>query len=191
MINIVIPTTPERKERLKECIESIHKNSGTEYNIHTYTSEGEGWVKAVHKALRGIEGLTVIVGDDMTFDKDWLKILEEEYWKEFPENDGLAQPYDEIHRGLVAVCPMADAENLRKYIHKGYTHNYSDRELTDIFQNKGKYLYVPESIVNHNHYVLGKAENDKTYESNKETYVEDRILYRQRINDNYNNNKKI
>lgn len=182
MINILIPSTPERAERLKTCIESIEKTANTEFKIKTYISEGEGWVKAVHKGLEELEGLTVIVGDDMTFEDNWLAILEEAYNSKFKETkDGLVQPYDEIHKGQLAVCPMADAKVLRQRIHKGYTHNFSDTELTLIMRHLGKYMYVPQAKVNHNHPILGKAENDNTYEFSRQWYDKDKELFNERM----------
>lgn len=185
MITVILPSTPERVDRRRECLLSLTMNAGMPFNLHMYISEKEGWVKSVHKALRGIEGLCVIIGDDMVFGKDWLKILYESYMKQFPEMDGLAQPYDEIHRGKLAVCPCAPAHLLREMIYKGYKHNFSDTELTVRMQSKNKYLYVPESIVEHKHYLLGKSKKDNTYSFSQKFYERDKKIYEKR-NPNHN-----
>ena len=180
MIHVILPSTPEREKRRKECLESLHENAGTEYEVHTYISEGEGWPKAVQKALRGVEGLCVVIGDDMRFSPYWLKVLKEAHEAYFGDEKGLSQPFDEVNHGRIAVCPMADAELLRELINTDYHHNFCDTELTMRMQMRNKYLYVPESVVFHDHPITGRAKMDKTYESTSKFYKEDEELYLKR-----------
>jgi hypothetical protein len=179
-VNVILPSTPERRVRRRECLTSLIQTAGIPINLVIYESEGEGWVKAVHQALEGLTGLSIIIGDDMTFEPNWLRILAFAYLKQFPNRDGLAQPYDEIHHGDLAVCPFATAEILREGIFEGYKHNFSDTELTKRMKDKGKYVYVPEAIVHHNHFLLGKSDIDETYKQNQKWYEVDKALFIER-----------
>jgi hypothetical protein len=55
------------------------------------------------------------------------------------------------------------AGNFLKYCHAGYWHNFCDWEWYYIAKARGKFLYVPESKMIHEHWSVGKAERDETY----------------------------
>lgn len=183
MIYIVIPTTPVRRARLQELIESIYKNTkDIEYSIVIFENELGGWVPAVHKALEGISGYVVLLGSDVVVEEGWLKTLWDRFIATFPDGSGAAQPFDEIHNGGLCQHPLAHSDTIKKYLHSGYVHNYSDNEMTERLIADGKYLYVPEAKIEHKHFINGKAERDATYDIvfNKESYRKDAMLFANR-----------
>jgi hypothetical protein len=82
---------------------------------------------------------------------------------------------------------LGPSSTLKKYIHKGYTHFYSDNELTDRLVAEKKYRYVPGAMVEHLHFLNGKAEVDETYKTifNSETNAKDKALYMARKQNGY------
>jgi GT2 family glycosyltransferase len=173
MIKILIPTTKERRTRLNDCLNAVRDNSNYKHSILIYEGNDGGYVNAVHKMLEGISGLVCVIGDDMIPQKDWLKYLAEAY------NDNLVFPDDGISNGKLATAFLCDADYLRKYLHKGYSHLYSDKELTEVSRLLGKLKYVPESKVIHNHWSTGSVK-DQTYLSQDETRYKDRELFKSR-----------
>lgn len=178
MIYIVIPTTPERHERLKELLQSIHENTeGMKYRILIYPNWDGGWVPAVHNALEGINGYVVLLGSDIVVKKDWLKNLWEAFIKAFPNKDGAVQPYDEINNGALCQHPLAHSDTIKKYLDKDFIHNFSDNWMTEMLLAEGKYLYVPEAEIEHKHFINKKAQPDETYKKVFASFNRDKAVY--------------
>lgn len=183
MIYICIPTTPVRRERLKELIASIYEHTtDIQHTIVIYENNDGGWVKAVDNMLKGINGYVVLLGSDVVVKEKWLSTLWERFIKVFPNGDGAAQPYDEINNGRLCQHPLAHSDTIKKYLHLGYIHNFSDNDMTEQLLRDGKYLYVPESRIEHKHVVNKKAPMDETYEVifNKESIEKDKNLFLER-----------
>ncbi len=70
MITILIPTTPERRERLQNTIESIREHTTQPYKLTIYENNYEGYVKAIHTLLDGIDGLVWCLNDDVILKND-------------------------------------------------------------------------------------------------------------------------
>lgn len=178
IIYIVIPTTKERRPRLRELLDSIDENTeGMKYAVVVYENDDGGWVPAVHNAIQGIDGYVVLLGSDVVVKKDWLKNLWDGFCRQFPNKDGAAQPYDEINNGSLCQHPLAHSDTIRKYLDKDFIHNFSDNWMTEMLIADGKYLYVPNAIVEHKHFVNKKAKKDKTYEKVFSTYGRDQQVY--------------
>ena len=127
MIYICIPTTPERRERLAELVQSIHENTkDMKYSIVVYENEDGGWVKAVHNMLQGIDGYVVLLGSDTVVTKYWLSNLWRGFWAAFPCGDGVAQPHDDINKGRLAQHPLGHSKTILKYLDTDFIHNFSD-----------------------------------------------------------------
>ena len=178
MITIVIPTTEERRQRLEDCLTAVKNNSNYPHRILIYEGNDGGYVNAVHKMIEDINGLVCVIGDDMIPQKDWLKYLVEAY------DDNLVFPDDFISNGTLATAFLCSADYLRKYLHKGYSHLYSDTELTEVSRILGKLKYVPKSKVIHNHYIKG-AKMDNTYLSQNLTKDKDKDLFSKRKANNF------
>lgn len=181
MVTVVIPTTYERYGRTMEAVKAVVENSN--YNpmrILLYFNADGGWVKAVHNALAGIDGYVALLGSDTVPQKDWLKNLVEAFFKQFPNGDGVAETNNEFnHGGALCQHPLAHANTIRKYLYKGFTHNFSDNDFTEQVMYDGLYLYVPNAIIEHHHFLNHKAPMDETYKKvfNEENWKKDRNLF--------------
>lgn len=184
MIYIVIPTTKQRRERLKKVIDAL-RESDVPHTICIYENLDGGYVKAVHNALEGIDGIVWILNDDMVPKPDCLKFLWNAYRQSFAENDGIAQPFEQFHGGNLAVCPFGHSKVLKQYMHQGYKHHYVDTELTLVMKQKGKYLEVPEAFVDHQHYIADSSLLDETYNLTRGGYKEDEALFIKRKSNNF------
>ena len=184
-VTILIPTTPERKERLARCMESVKKHITVPYDIKVYENNYEGYVAAIHKLLEGVNGLVWCLNDDIVLENDALSILKRHFLERFPNRDGLVQPKDGIQEGNVATLPFCDAEVMRKYTHKGYFHNFADQEFTMIMKSLNKFLFVPEAIVTHEHWINVKAEKDFTYSNSQSYFEKDKEIFVNRAHNNF------
>jgi len=188
MIFVIIPTTKERRPRLEKCIEAIHKNTKYPITICTYEQEEGcndiGWVKALHKMLEGIDGLCFCLGDDVIIAPDCIEKLYETYEKLHNKEEWVVQPYDLISKGELASLPFCHSSILKKYIYKGYQHNYSDTEFTAIMKMKGRYFTVEDAIADHQHFTVG-AKYDETYRKTHELGTIDKQLFEKRQTNNF------
>ena len=188
MVYICIPTTKERRPRLKECIDSIRDTANySDYSIVVYENFQEGCQVAVRKMISGLgDSLCVIINDDMTAEQDFLKNAVEAYKCTFPNNDGLGSLNEKTLCNQIAIIQMAPASLLYNYIYKGYVHYGADDELAQIFQKKDKFLVIENSIINHIHPLYDKKNKrpdllDETYNSSRERLFEkDRALFVER-----------
>lgn len=181
MIYIVIPTTPERRYRTEQLVKSIQENTDIPYVLCVYENNDGGWVKAVYNAIEGINGLVWLLGSDTIVEKDALKTLYNAYTETFPLQDGICEPFNEMHGETLCQHPFGHSETIKKYLDKRFVHWYSDTYMTLLARKDGKLLYVPEAKIQHNHFVNGKAEVDETYKTifNPETVEKDRLLFKQ------------
>lgn len=180
MIYICIPTTPERRNRCNDLIRSIQENTeGIKYSIVVYENLDGGWVPAVYNMLENINGIVWLLGSDTIVEKDAVKTLYNVFIEAFPNQDGVCEPYNEMHGDTLCQHPFAHADTIRKYLDKRFTHWYSDNWFTSLAKKDDKLIYVPEAKIQHNHFINGKAEKDKTYETifNPETIEKDRQLF--------------
>lgn len=180
---VCIPTTKERRPRLANCISSIHENAGYPHCIVTYENEGEGFCGPIHRILTGFSYGTLVwcIGDDSILtEPDTIKRLVLRLKQAYPDFTGVVQPDDGIQHGRIATMPLCAASTMLQYTHKGYFLNFADNEATERLIAKGKYLYCPEIYVDHQHAVVGKATNDRTYQAGQAKYAEDQALYHQR-----------
>lgn len=175
LIYILIPTTPERKEKLALTLASIAENK-LPHVVCIYESEGEGGSIALFKMLQGINGLCFVLNDDMVIAPDCLEKLYFEWLRKIPEEDVLLQPFDNINKGKLAVSPFCHSDVLKKYFYHGYIHCFADTELTEVLKAKGSYFYVPEAKMQHNHYKITNK-NDDTYQFSRDHHAVDRELY--------------
>lgn len=181
MITVIIPTTPERRIKALECARLVMEKSGIEHRVLIFENELGGWVPAVHAALEGIDGFVSLIGTDIEVEQDWLKNLWHAFNSYFPDGDGIAEPFNEIHGPNLCQHPLARADTIRKYLHKGYTHNFSDNEFTMRAARDKKLIYVPNARVKHNHWVNHRAPMDETYKVIMSSYKKDEQLFNQRM----------
>lgn len=178
MIYILIPHTPDRRERLRETIDSIHANTdGIDYCIVTFENDYGGWARSLLNMMDGIHGLAIILESDTVVEEGWLRVLLDNYKQGF-----ILEPYNELHNGTLCQHPFGHTDLLKKYLNPDYFHSFADNEFHDRAVADGVYRYVPESRIEHRHYVNGKAPNDASYQRiySPEVFEKDRELYQQR-----------
>lgn len=185
MIYICIPTTEERRDQTDRLIQSIREHTKIQHCIVTYENWDGGWVPAIHNLLSGIDGFVILLGSDCTVQAGWLDILWEKFCNAFPNKDGCAQPFDEINNGRLCQHPLGHSKVILEYLSQEYTHNFSDNEMTERLIADNKYLYVPESKIEHLHWINHKAQVDKTYQKIMETYAKDKETYLKRKANGY------
>lgn len=181
MIHILIPTTLERRERLAECIATIHEFAGVPHIISTYENYREGFVTPCHKLLVDLKPETMIwaIGDDTRLvEENTLGRLLDTYRANYPDNDGVVQPDDGIQNGQIITMPLCTAKTmLEKGIHLEFFLNYCDNLFTDLMKRDNKYTYCPEIKVEHHHHINGKAKKDETYTHAGTKFFEDQQTY--------------
>lgn len=188
MINILIPTTPDRRERLQKTLDSIKaSNCNQEFNIIIDENEYEGYVKSVLKMLDRVEGFCMVIPNDVEIWPSTIQALYNAYTEAFPNNDGLCV-YGDHHWDLnIFGLPFAHSRILKEIINPIYFHNFHDKEMCEIMRMRGKYLPVPQAQVWHRHYLWDKnALKDKTYEVGEASSKKDGELYMMRRAKNFN-----
>ena len=165
MVKILVPTTVGRRKRMAQFIASCGDNAGMPHQVIVFENALGGYVKAIRllAATCKPDDIIMAANDDIVFGKNWLKILYTAFMGAFPDLDGLAMGDDGIHGDKHATLPLMTAGNFLKYCHAGYWHNFCDWEWYYIAKARGKFLYVPESKMIHEHWSVGKAERDETY----------------------------
>jgi hypothetical protein len=149
-------------------------------------NSGGGWVKNIHKMLENINGVCFCVGDDAILAPDCLEKLMNAYEALPNKEEWLLEPDEQFSHGAIAQFPFAHSDLLKKYIHKGYFQNYSDTELTEVMKKKGRYLYVPEAKLDHQHFMSG-AVYDETYKLSHSKGQDDQRLFNLRKQNNFEN----
>ena len=196
MIYVVIPTTKGRRVRLDECLKAVRASVCTEpITICLYENNDGGWVKALHNLLVGLYSDTIVfnIGDDVIIEPDCIQKLFDAFQKNKDDMSTLAmhdkplllQPYEQVHEGRICTNPFCTADVIRKYLFKGYVHNYADNELTDRVIKEGRYVYVPEARTKHVHFELDAKLYDETYDLTQRFFLTDRDLFRQRNAEGY------
>lgn len=183
LVVICIPTTPERRNRLLKCIESIHAFAGYPCAIMTYENNYQGYVKSIHKILECLSPNTLVwcIGDDIVLrEPDTVKRLVQEYKVLYPRLDGVVNPNDGIQCGALCTVPFTTAGIMRDNTPKDFFHNYADNVFTDSMKAAGKYTYLPHITVIHEHWCNELAHKDATYTIALQMMEHDADLYRAR-----------
>lgn len=180
MIYIVIATTKGRRERLKKCISAIQESTYYPFSLLLYENHDGGCVVATKKAIEGLHAPMFLLNDDMIIAPDCLERLVAAYNRNFPNHDGICQPWDPGARGTCAVAPFGHSDLLRKFMN-GYNHYWWDAELYDVMRARGKYVVVDDAKFIHEHPNYGlPVERDETYRTNVLKFDEDAALYKRR-----------
>jgi hypothetical protein len=187
MIKVLVPTTPKRRARVIEFLNSCLDNAGIEHEVVIFENQLGGFVKAIRAMVDRLEDddPIVLMNDDVTFGKDWLKILYEGFMSrpgiELAQSREMCNPMP--YHNNQAVLPMGRPAFFRKFAYRGYHHNFVDWEWTEIANQRGSYLYVPESIIYHNHWTFGKSTRDETYLTQAPYFDTDEALFHKRFNE--------
>jgi hypothetical protein len=117
----------------------------------------EGWLEAALRGLLGMPEHSGMVGlNDMATDGT-----------RFATHYLMTRDYIERFNGGVLAIPK-------------YQHNFIDVEATARAMKAGRYHYAEDSLVEHRHYLWGKAEKDATYQRTAGTFKPDQETFLQR-----------
>lgn len=109
-----------------------------------------------------------MVGDDMVFKtKDWdIKLLEE--FKAMPsDNIKAVHCNDACHGAKLAVnlfCHRKYAQVMGRFMREEFKINWVDQWLHQVFSAFNRLVYRDDIMIEHRHWVLGKAQRDNTAE---------------------------
>lgn len=179
-INILIPTTPGRYNRLLDTINSISDGNYPYYVIHKYTNN-IGYVKAVKFLLEHYEpeDIVFIVNDDVKFEKDSLKLMYEAFNK---DRTKIYQPNDGIWlTGGCATFPLALKSTILEYMCFEYYHYCADLEMHARALKDNRFEFVENAKVTHLHPCrFPEFQKDETYRIEEKFIEKDDLLYYKR-----------
>jgi hypothetical protein len=112
----------------------------------------------------------LIVGDDVRFERQWLTMAFD------AGAPGRAQVIGTNDLGLQSRGELSP----HLLSHEGYAHNYVDREIQAVAQQRGVYAFARRSVIEHLHHAASKAPVDATYQLGTATLAEDKALWKQR-----------
>ena len=165
MISIVIPWI--RKAKFKRCVKMIKANATGFEIVSKEDRRRIGCPKMVKKLVaRSIGEYICFLGDDTLPQPGFLKYALEDMAK-LPGGWGLVGLNDLTGRTLpthwlasVKLLPLLGGE----FFHTGYNHCCCDRELHEICDGLGKFIYSQKAVVKHDHPILrGEPITDPDY----------------------------
>lgn len=141
------------------------------------------------------EPWVLLVGDDVRFHSGWLdhaQTTASVTGAHVVSTNDLGNP--RVMSGNHASHPMirrsyideqgASWDGAGKVCHEGYRHNFCDDEWTAVAKQRGVFAASLGSLVEHNHPIFGKADDDVVYRKGKAHYDQDRRLFDRRLRDN-------
>ena len=150
-----------------------------------YEDHGGTWGKRLNYLFaQSTESYVFGGADDLRFHPGWLSAA----LKTMAEVDGVVMVNDlQSDFGTLPLVSRHYIETLGGTVdgpgtifHDGYAHNFTERETVETAKARGRWAYCPESVVEHMHYLSGKAPHDKVYELGQSTWDLDIALYQSR-----------
>jgi glycosyltransferase involved in cell wall biosynthesis len=209
VIAVIIPTLG-RPNRVADIVSNLREtadNATPYFVIENHDTETAAAIKTVGAAMiinkrapsyagavntaldETTEPLLYVAADDFYFYADWLQPLLDQ-----TETYGMCGSND-LHNDQVKAGTLATSFLIRRdyavnacidepgvMLHEGYTHNFVDAEVTGTARSRGEYVYCPNSIVEHKHYIWGLAEHDETYKKTTRHHDADFALFNSRKN---------
>jgi len=181
---------PGNIDRTPTDVESAIEDEFGGYNLTHYKDPDSRWGHCIN-SLASLLGKTpwheyVFLGaDDLWFHAGWW----EEAMKVMADVDGVVMVNDLC--SMEGTLPLVSLNYLRTLggtvddtgfvIHEGYWHNFAERELVETAKARGRYAYAPEAVVEHRHWMAGKADrSDPIYQLGELHWDDDAALYTSR-----------
>jgi len=137
----------------------------------------------------------LVVGDDVRFHPGWLDHAQQTAaitGADLVATNDLGNR--RVADGFHATHPMirrtyideqgASWDGPGVLVHEGYRHNFCDDEWSAVARQRGVFAPALGALVEHNHPIFGKAEDDVVYRKGKAHYDQDRRLFERRLRDN-------
>ncbi len=184
-ITCLIPTMGERLSGIVRCAESLRGRAS--YKI---LKNSTGWLPAVNKALREVEGYFLMGGDDMTFFTNAIDIAMETMEDNYPDGDGVIGLNQS---NMENFCKAGFVLVGRKFIDRfpdsqlycpDYLHYFSDPELMAFAKSINRFTYAEDAKVLHFHpAVTGKQ--DETNKVSRTRWKHDKDVSNKRLEKGY------
>jgi len=160
-------------------------------NVRVHVGISGTKIKAINRDMEAAPffDILLLASDDMIpIVAGYDEIIRSNMHKHYPTTDGVLWFNDGFQgNGLNTLSIMG-----RRYYQRfGYIYNpiyhtlWCDKEFTDISILLGRQTYFPEVIIEHRHFVNGKAGLDQTYIKNGTGVEEDTNTYKNRKKTNY------
>lgn len=165
-------------------IEKILSYPNTSIQRGTSTSK----IDAVNRDLPDYGDIIIVMSDDMRFTRyGFDDTIREDFKKYFPDGDGLLHYPDGYANERVCTMAIIGRKYYERFgyiYHPDYYSLWCDDEQTDVAKLLGKYQFISDSIIQHQHYANGRASKDALYRRN-DTYHADRMIYEKRKANNF------
>jgi hypothetical protein len=180
--NVYFICEPDDKETIDTVTFTIGANLIINNRSRTYAG-------AINTAVLQVEEPHLFAGaDDLNFHRGWYEIASDKMAlpiKVVGTND-LYNP--DVLAGAHATHYLVQAEYAKRgcvdqtgvMLSEAYHHNYTDTEFIATAHARGVYAPCRESIVEHNHWVWGRAQMDETYAKGRDTEHLDRAKFAER-----------
>jgi hypothetical protein len=203
-VGIFIPLM--RPHRIRLALESIRNSTRVDYRVYwmvdarateaisilneegqTYfLDDGGTWGKRLNYMYEHTTEPHFFLGaDDLIWHDGWYEVA----MRYMNEVDGVVSVNDLQSQGD-GTSPLVSrnyidtrsgcADTPRVVIYPGYKHNFSERELYVTAQQRNCFRYARDAIVEHIHFLSGKAPHDEVYAKGDATYLEDEALFQSR-----------
>lgn len=191
LVRNIEATTPEPHETFLMAtpdVEALY--AGADGEFRSWMDEGGTWGSRLNAMWEKIEADFDYVfcgADDVLFHEGWLTNAVAAQEK---IGQGIVMPNDLcsirgtlpfISRAYIREFGSCTVDHSGLLIHQGYHHNFAERETVDTAAARGRYAYCPESVVEHLHWMAGKADrSDPVYVLGESRWDEDLALFSSR-----------
>lgn len=174
----------------KEIIDAV-KNFD---NVQIIFGVSRNKVDAINRDISIATKFDILINlsDDMLFVKKGFDLMIiNDFQVLFPDYDGVLHYDDGNHYGnkLMTMSIMGNAyyDRFGYIYHPAYESVYCDNEAMEVAKKLGKYVYIPNTIFNHNHPAWGKAPWDEQYRKTEEPglYRKDNETFKIRRKNNF------
>lgn len=152
----------------------------------SYSEGYRGCSKAWNDALFLATGeLIVLAADDLIFHLGWLDAALEKM-SELPEGGGLVGFNDtqldgnELATHYMMTRWFIDNCLGGKVAWDVYKHSFNDCEINERAKRAGRFIYAPEAVVEHRHWIFGTRSQDQTDARALADYTESQAKYTER-----------
>ena len=167
-------------------IDIINSLTAVHPNVSVHVGVSGTKIKAVNRDMDMAPYFDILLAtsDDMIpIVSGYDEIIRTAMYKHYPSTDGVLWFNDGFQGNGLNTLPIMG----RKYYQRfGYIYNplyktlWCDKEFTDVSIRLGRQTYFPQVIIEHRHFVNGKAAVDETYIKNNAGAEEDTELYNSR-----------
>jgi hypothetical protein len=152
--------------------------------VHVSIAPPAGKIAACNDVLLTDWDIVVLASDDMIPQiHGWDARIIEDMARHFPDTDGVLHYNDGTTRASLCTLSILGRRYYERdgYIyHPSYKSLWCDNEFTDVARARGKYVYIPQCIIRHEHPGNGFGGMDDVYRVNNRHNDADQANYERR-----------